>query len=451
MTDRPMSDLKLGNQCSQEESATSANELGAETTPVADIPIMIRDDSRQMQARPDISNVQYGSFCQPTGDKSLAEIIVGYRRCFDFDPTNGTGQDFAAVRANEDHIVAIVADGVSQSFFGDIAARRVSLFLLDALWRGRANPPSEKEIEDGLLHLEKEVAREVGSYELAKKLPEMQLAALEKARVRGSQTVFAAFVLDLSTSAAVFYQLGDVAAIIRLIGNNVSLTSGNSAGRWSSAGNSRLLIKIHRFHSCEGALLKSDGAGDAWGQNLEENGAIGALEFQQLTSEQAAKDDVAFVAVRFGSPIARRSGQASGRSANLAATTTRTIATSSPAPSELRGTAQGRSSDQTRDVRRYPSNAKNLRSSPTVDAENTRPKRSLLTARDLYFLILGLLLGLALAVVAPSLILKPPDWWPPAMSDHTQKGQQKSSTSEKKSTDSRKGDQKNDAATPFTW
>jgi hypothetical protein len=47
---------------------------------------------------------------------------MGYRRSLGFDERNNPGQDYAVIRAESSYIVGIVADGVSQSFYGDLAA-----------------------------------------------------------------------------------------------------------------------------------------------------------------------------------------------------------------------------------------------------------------------------------------------------------------------------------------
>src|SRR3954465_4839137 len=75
--------------------------------------------------------LQYGRFEGPAKDHPL--ISIGYRRCRDFDQSNSPGQDFATVRADSKDVVGIVADGVSQSFLGNIAAKFLGTELLEVL------------------------------------------------------------------------------------------------------------------------------------------------------------------------------------------------------------------------------------------------------------------------------------------------------------------------------
>jgi hypothetical protein len=277
-------------------SAPAAKAVQGGEMGVAPLEVTNEDGYRELRARPQSGLIQYGRFTAPVPGRGDIEITLGYRRCLDFDSINGAGQDFALVRVDKAHGMGVVADGVSQSFFGDIAARRVSLFLARVLWESRMSPPSPEALEEALHDLETDVSEEVKHYTLPTHLPDMQVAALERARSRGSQTVFAAFVLDLKSGALNVYMLGDADAVVRLSEGNVA-PKRDAKGRWSSAGNSRYALKWSSFRTCEGIMLKSDGAGEAWGQNLDERDAVCERAFVQLARDQASKDDVAFIGV----------------------------------------------------------------------------------------------------------------------------------------------------------
>jgi hypothetical protein len=271
--------------------------VGSDTS-IVTIPWREESTYRQFEADQNLGNIQYAADEMPGSGNCNIQLSLGYRRCYDFDPTNGRGQDYAVVRISRDFVVGVVADGVSQSFLGDIAARCVSGFLIDELWNAQKNLPSPEALEQALQHLEPQVAVEVNQYRLSQNLPEMQLSALERARSRGSQTVFAAFALDLNSRKLALYQVGDVEAIVKVTEGIVPYAGDHSA-RWSSAGNSRLLVKRHPSLSrCGGVLLKSDGAGERWG-NTPTFGSFSPEAFAQLVSNQAPKDDVAFVSVYF--------------------------------------------------------------------------------------------------------------------------------------------------------
>src|SRR5947209_6692703 len=85
-----------------------------------------------------------------SGDASRATIFAGYRRCSDFDAGNNAGQDYIVVRGDGNTIVGVVADGVGQSFYGDLAGRRVADYMHGFLWERRSNPPVEEEVARAL-------------------------------------------------------------------------------------------------------------------------------------------------------------------------------------------------------------------------------------------------------------------------------------------------------------
>src|SRR5207244_2080033 len=64
-------------------------------------------------------------------------VSVGYRRCRDFDLSNQPGQDYAAAQSDSNYVVGVVADGVSQSFYGNLGAETLSEGLLEELWNCR--------------------------------------------------------------------------------------------------------------------------------------------------------------------------------------------------------------------------------------------------------------------------------------------------------------------------
>src|ERR1039458_63138 len=159
----------------------------------------------------DLGRTQFGSFViqvPPAGQQ--LEGLLGYRRCFDFDVTDSAGQDYAVLRGDSQYSVGVLADGVSQSFFGDLAAAQVSRFLVQFLWSRRDNPPRKQDLEYQLKRLEKTVAEEVRQHAIPDDVPPMQRIALEKGRAKGSQAVFAGFILDNRNQSLDVYQAGDV-------------------------------------------------------------------------------------------------------------------------------------------------------------------------------------------------------------------------------------------------
>src|SRR5918911_5032204 len=157
------------------------------------------------------SDVQYEELVAGTsGGNHGVHITVGYRRCPDFDAINQPGQDFVTVRVDENYVAGVVSDGVSRSFYGDIAAKHVSEWLSEALWENREHPLNQHQMSDILVGIEKQVALIVSEVSIPTHLPDIQRTVLEDRRSKGSQTVFAAFILDIKRSKLRLYQVGDV-------------------------------------------------------------------------------------------------------------------------------------------------------------------------------------------------------------------------------------------------
>jgi hypothetical protein len=241
-----------------------------------------------------VSEIQFGRYHNETKQGGVL-INLGYRRWVEFDATNGTGQDAAVIRFDDDHVVGLVADGVSQSFYGDIAAREVTDHLLEMLWNRRQQPLSSDDLATFLRKLETPVHALVEQQALSGELNELVRDALEATREQGSQTVFAAFVLDLWRRSAIIYQAGDVSAVIHTEGAAPTVTQGRS-GRWSSAGHSKLNLETIHFSSVSAIVLHSDGLPSQWG--VQETDIAPSDEyFREQAGKRAIDDDVSFVSV----------------------------------------------------------------------------------------------------------------------------------------------------------
>lgn len=225
-------------------------------------------------------------------------VYCGYRRCRDFDATNSKGQDYYSVRAGDGYVVGVVADGVSQSFFGDLAAKAVGQFLVDFLWRSRGEAISAEKLESELRGLERDVNAEVRAKELNHQ-PPMLAKALEATRAKGSQTVFTAFSLDLRGGEVVLYQVGDVSAWLYNRQGGWDQRSANQSGRWSSAGQSTLGLERSVAQELTGLLVHSDGVREAWARGTRRP-EVSREDFIEEAREREKIDDLAFIAVDLG-------------------------------------------------------------------------------------------------------------------------------------------------------
>ena len=244
---------------------------------------------------------------------------LGYRRGRDFDqvPNNeGTGQDNAALRADDRYIVGVVSDGVSQSFYGDLAATVVTERLLEGLWQYRAKPPNAAIFQEWLLGLEAEIADAARAFPLPARLLEAVREELESQRVNlGSKAVMAAFILDRHQEGGLLnaYQVGDPYLYAYLTPekrnsgtdpNWVVSSHSSSAqpivhlqcdpdGRLSSLGNTRRNPTYGVLTGVCGVALHSDGVAHDWGATLANLDSAEALRAD--LEVWAGKDDACFV------------------------------------------------------------------------------------------------------------------------------------------------------------
>lgn len=137
-----------------------------------------------------------------------------YARSADSIAAGAPGQDYLAIDSDDARLVFVLCDGVSQSFFGDLAAR----FLGDELarWLG--------EQSEALLHRPNEVqaaaaaflnaltetaGRQVAEFVLPENLAPMLATVLEKKRALGSEAIFTAGFLDLAAGQGLLCWMGD--------------------------------------------------------------------------------------------------------------------------------------------------------------------------------------------------------------------------------------------------
>jgi hypothetical protein len=220
-------------------------------------------------------------------------VALGYRRCKDFDARNHPGQDFALTQWDERFVIGVLADGVSQSFFGNLAAEWLTRAVGDLLWTLRAEPPDADRFSRHLQDLSSHVDPEVQQMRIPRTLPPMQIEALERARLKGSQAVIGAFCLDLHRSSAALFQIGDVTAVVLDGERRVRTIISDAKGRWSTTGHAHFHLRTETLHT-DALLLKSDGIGSGWGQELGTD--FGLLQsFESMADAAAEVDDVSFV------------------------------------------------------------------------------------------------------------------------------------------------------------
>ncbi len=142
-----------------------------------------------------------------------AALVYVSARARDTLAANAPNQDFVAFRYDSDKIVFAVCDGVSQSFYGDLAARLLGTRLVSWLWAcdldGQSTTSFLAELNAALRHWTADATARVQAKAIRADLPEMQRVALERKRLNGSESMFVAGLIDRTHDRIVLCWLGD--------------------------------------------------------------------------------------------------------------------------------------------------------------------------------------------------------------------------------------------------
>jgi hypothetical protein len=137
-----------------------------------------------------------------------------YARSADNRASGEHGQDYLVLREDDWRLAFALCDGVSQSFFGDLAARLVAEALVEWLWErklptddARAFQAALSEALQGLTPVAREHVRAVS---LPEHLPPLVRDVLEHKRAAvGSQTTYVGGLLDASSDSLLLTWMGD--------------------------------------------------------------------------------------------------------------------------------------------------------------------------------------------------------------------------------------------------
>ena len=236
--------------------------------------------------------------------RSGSALFMGYRRALEYDPENGVGQDMCAITVWGQTVIGVLADGVSQSFAGEIAAGAVVDGLMSAITKA-LQQGSVQALFTNLPAVLTDIARSASPKVREKPLPPMvseRLAdVLEEMRESGSQAVFAAFCLDLRSNHLIGALLGDVRLRVRTAGD-VLFVDAPANGRFEVTPNvdspkngivSADALKVITVENVEMAWIHSDGVPDSWGaapSNLFDGNTLSAA-----LNHWARKDDASIV------------------------------------------------------------------------------------------------------------------------------------------------------------
>jgi hypothetical protein len=117
-----------------------------------------------------------------------------YARSSDSREAGDPGQDYLLFRYDDTRLVFALCDGVSQSFFGEIAAYFLGNKLVRWLWQGLPPGMSATELASAIStlldNLTSPATEFVRAYPLPKNIPPMLNDVLEGKRALGSETTF---------------------------------------------------------------------------------------------------------------------------------------------------------------------------------------------------------------------------------------------------------------------
>ncbi|MGQ9718195.1 MAG: hypothetical protein ACUVR6_11005, partial [Anaerolineae bacterium] len=135
-----------------------------------------------------------------------------YARSADSRAADDPGQDFLILREDGVRLAFALCDGVSQSFYGDLAARLLGEALVDWLW-GRTLSTGADALHEGLAaHLDGMVgiaSQQVARHPLPDDLPPLVRQVLEEKRALGSESTFVAGLLDTEAGVLFLAWMGD--------------------------------------------------------------------------------------------------------------------------------------------------------------------------------------------------------------------------------------------------
>jgi hypothetical protein len=237
----------------------------------------------------------------PYGRFGQLRLQLGYRRWKEFDAENHAGQDFCVLYSDGRRAAGVLADGVSQSFYGNLAAEYLATRLIGYLWKHAPPQPAESEIRAYLEEIRPGLHQIVSAFQIPAHLDPAVRAALEQTRDRdGSQAVFAAFVLDAATSTAWTCLLGDASIVLRTSTDVAILQSKDPRARWTSGARTSDSLLIERHAGVTGLVLRSDGALD-WGADMSAE-RMHESAFRALADRASQRDDVSFAAMLSDQP-----------------------------------------------------------------------------------------------------------------------------------------------------
>lgn len=242
-----------------------------------------------------------------------------YARSADTRAANDLGQDYLTLHQSEHTFIFVLCDGVSQSFYGDLAARILGdalvSWLLTELPGGLDTQKIGEVLDSYLQRLTAQATELVNQQPLPENIPQMLQEVLEQKRASGSESTFVCGRIDLPSQdwpqgRVILAWMGD--SRLRIWGPYGERTGElgdrfKTEQRWSSRrglvnGNANLSISPLQHEGqyiVQRLLAYSDGlhALDTQAEPLS-NAAL--QELIEQTGEDATSDDISILEVWLG-------------------------------------------------------------------------------------------------------------------------------------------------------
>jgi hypothetical protein len=240
---------------------------------------------------------------QETPTTSVQRATYGYRyayaRSLECKGIGDTGQDYLVISESETRLSFALCDGVSQSFYGDLAARFLGEALVDWLLISPVDLSSSElamAITQYLNLLKGPAGDHVIEFRLPEKLAPMLQNALDKKRAIGSESTFIAGLIDIAANVIVLVWMGD--SRLRIWGHGIELTSKfentfNKQERWSTSKGP--VGRVHSFiislNQITHFIVYSDGF-----EKLDQKFTFGIPSNHAIDKqiEEAGEDDISF-------------------------------------------------------------------------------------------------------------------------------------------------------------
>jgi hypothetical protein len=236
-----------------------------------------------------------------TQNAGWAEITALYDRSRDSRGGDAPGQDFIAYACDEGRLAFAVCDGVSQSFFGDLAAQ----FLGERLvrWLIATDRPDAERLNAVLSEWTADASALVADKEIRESLPPMVRDALTKKRENGSESMFAAGLIDRPNGAVHLCWMGDMRIrVFDSAGEPVEIPGAawETRERWSSRmgpKNGSARVAELPLQSAARIVVHSDGVG-SYAESLHTLAADDLNGMVHTLRDAPASDDVSVLDIR---------------------------------------------------------------------------------------------------------------------------------------------------------